>query len=186
MNKIRSWKLKRYLLTYTLKPMPLLCILLLGIVCILFVPISFQENASAWIGGYVLAPVLSIILLKGILKEVLVINRQWAELEQAGQLEEMLADYRKSEKHIGGNLMVGSNYLFGKGGIRVVAYSDIQRIYMENADRRGEQPRDLLYQDRNGQTHFICQLDPMGKSHMELDRIYHIVEKKNPEAETGL
>ena len=41
MDFLKKTKLNHYLLTYTLKHMPLVCILLLGIVCILFVPISF-------------------------------------------------------------------------------------------------------------------------------------------------
>lgn len=186
MDFLKKLKLKRYLLTYTLKPMPLVCILLLGIVCILFVPISFEENASAWIGGYVLAPLYCFYLMKGIIKDALVLNRQWSELEQQGKIEEVLADYHKSEKAIGGNLYIGQKYLFGKGSMRIVPFSAIRRAYMENVDRRGQHPRDLRYEDLDGQEYFICQLDPMGKSHAALDEIYRIILKKNPAAETGL
>lgn len=186
MNSINKWMLKRYLLAYSMKSVTIVAILLLGIVSILFMPISFAENSSAWIGGYILAPILCFFVLKTILKDVAVVNRQWNRLEQEGKLEEMLEDFRKSEKAIGGNLRVGSKYLFGKGSMHVMAYSDIRVIHMVNAERKGKLARDLLCEDLAGEKHFICQLDPLGQSHTELDRIYRIVEKKNPMAETGL
>lgn len=186
MTLLRKWKLKRYLLTYTMKSMPIVYILLLGIVAILFFPISFAENSTAWIGGYVLAPILCIFVVKNILKDVKVLNRQWGELQQQEKLEQMLEDYRNSEKTVGGNLYVGEHYLFGKGSIRVVPYHSIRKIHMVNAERKGKIARDLRYEDEDGQEYFVCQLDPLGKSHTELDRIYRIILKKNPNAETGL
>lgn len=186
MDLLKKWRLKRYLLSYTLKPMPLVCILLLGILCILFVPISYSENFSAWIGGYVLAPLYCLYLLKGIFRDASVLNRQWSELERQGSVEECLADFAASQKILEGNLRMGQKYLFGKGSLRIVSYASIRRAYMENADRRGQNPRDLRYEDQDGQSYFICQLDPMGKSHMVLDDIYRRILKKNPAAETGL
>ena len=186
MNALRKWKLKRYLLTYTRKSMPIVYILLLGIVLILLFPISFAENSTAWIGGYILAPILCAFVMKNILKDVARVNRQWKQLAQQGKLDLMLEDYSTSEKHIGGNLMVGKYYLFGKGALRVVAYSDIAHLYMCNAERKGKLARDLQCEDRTGESFFVCQLDPMGKSHLELDRIYRLVESKNPNAKTGI
>lgn len=182
-----KYRLKKYLLAYTLKSMPIVYILVLGIVCILFMPISFKENASAWIGGYILAPLYCFYLLKGVVKDAMVLKRQWTELEQQGKLDEILADFGKSQKAIDGNLSIGEKYLFGKGSMRIVAYSSIRRAYMENnVDRRGRHPRDLRYEDLSGEQYFICQLDPMGKSHSALDEIYRIISKKNPTAQTGL
>lgn len=186
MKLFKHWKLKRYLLAYTLKSMPIVYILLLGIVLILLFPISFAENSSAWIGGYILAPILCAFVLKNILKDVLTVCRQFDALEERGKLEEMLQDYRRSEKAIGGNLRVGQKYLFGKGSLYLAAYSEMGEIHMVNAERKGKLARDLRCVDLSGLEHFICQLDPMGKSHTELDRIYRIVENKNPAAKTGL
>ena len=186
MEMLIKWKLKRYLLTYTMKSMPIVYILLLGIVGILFFPISFAENSTAWIGGYILAPILCFFVVKNILKDVKVLNCQWAQLQQQEKLEQMLKDFRSSEKTIGGNLFVGEHYLFGKGSMRVVPYSAIRKIHMVNAERKGKLARDLRYEDENGQEYFICQLDPLGNSHLELDRLYRIILKKNPSAETGL
>ena len=138
MSFFKNWNIKRYLLTYTLKSMPIVYILLLGIVLILLYPISFAENSSAWIGGYILAPILCAFVLKNILKDAAVTNRQWQALEQQGKLEEMLEDYRNSEKEIGGNIRVGQKYLFGKGSMRALAYSDISHIFMVNAERKGK------------------------------------------------
>ena len=107
MTLLRKWKLKRYLLTYTMKSTPIVYILLLGIVAILFVPISFEENSTAWIGGYILAPILCFFVVKHILNDVKVLERQWKELQQQDQIEAMLNDYSQSEKMVGGNLMVG-------------------------------------------------------------------------------
>ena len=56
--------MKRYLLARTRKSLPIVYILVLGIVCILFYPISYSENSSAWIGGYVLALILCAFVLK--------------------------------------------------------------------------------------------------------------------------
>lgn len=186
MEFLRKLKLKRYLLAFTLKSMPIVYILVFGIVGILFMPISFSENSTAWIGGYILAPILCAFVLKSILKDVAIVNRQWKELQQQGKLEEMLSDYGRSEKGFGGDLMIGQKYLFGKGSMHLAAFSDICRIFMVNAERKGKFARDLYYEDRDGQQHFICRLDSMGKSHTELDRLYRLVEKKNPMAETGL
>ena len=147
MTLLGKWKLKRYLLTYTMKSMPIVYILLLGIVAILFFPISFAENSTAWIGGYVLAPILCIFVVKNILKDVKVLNRQWGELQQQEKLEQMLEDYRNSEKAVGGNLYVGEHYLFGKGSMRVVPYHSIRKIHMVNAERKGKIARDLRYED---------------------------------------
>ena len=175
--------MKRYLLARTRKSLPIVYSLVLGIVCILFYPISYSENSSAWIGGYVLAPILCAFVLKNILKDVFALNRQLAAL---GDMDGILSDFDSSEKTIGGNLQVGKKYLFGKGSFHIVAYSDIQRIGMENADRKGKLARDLWYTDLLGEKHFICELDPMGQSHLELDSVYRVVEKKNPNSETGL
>ncbi len=186
MSFFKNWNIKRYLLTYTLKSMPIVYILLLGITLILIYPISFADNSSAWIGGYILAPVLCAFVLKNILKDVAVVNRQWKALEQQGKLEEMLEDYRNSEKEIGGNLRVGQKYLFGKGSMRVLAYSDISHIFMVNAERKGKIAKDLRCEDTDGQEFFVCQLDPMGQSHLDLDKLYLLIEKKNPSAKTGM
>jgi hypothetical protein len=186
MSFFKNWNIKRYLLTYTLKSMPIVYILLLGIMLILIYPISFAENSSAWIGGYILAPILCAFVLKNILKDVFVVNRQWQALEQQGKLEEMLEDYRNSEKEIGGNIRVGQKYLFGKGSMRVLAYSDIVHIFMVNAERKGKIARDLRCEDKAGQEFFVCQLDPMGQSHLDLDKLYLLIEKKNPSAKTGM
>lgn len=186
MEFLTKCRLKRFLLAYTLKSMPIVYILVLGIVCILYMPISFSENASAWIGGYILAPILCIFVLRYILKDVKVLDSQLSMLEQRGELQQMLEDFRKAEKTIGGNLMVGQKYLFGKGSMHVVPYGAISRIHMVNAERKGKLARDLLYEDAEGQEYFVCQLDPMGQSHAELDRIYRLILKKNPSAETGL
>ena len=186
MTLLRKWKLKRYLLTYTMKSMPIVYILLLGIVAILFYPISFAENSTAWIGGYILAPILCFFVVKHIMKDVKVLKQQWVDLQQQDKLEQMLDDYSESEKYVDGNLMVGERYLFGKGAIRVVSYDAICKIHIVNAERKGKLARDLRYEDADGQEHFVCQLDPLGNSHTELDRIYRIVLKKNPNAETGL
>ena len=86
MKHFQNWKLKRYLLAYTLKSMPIVYILLLGIVLILIFPISYAENSTAWIGGYILAPILCAFVLKNILKDVAAVNRQFAALEQRGEL----------------------------------------------------------------------------------------------------
>lgn len=186
MKYLTELKLKRYLLAFSLKSMPIVYILLFGILGILVMPISFAENSTAWIGGYILAPILCAFVLKTILKDAAVVNGQWKTLEQQGKLEEMLADYSKSERAFGGDLMIGQKYLFGKGSMYLVSYSEIHRIYMQSAERKGKFARDLWYEDRNGQQHFICQLDSMGKNHIELDNLYRLVEKKNPAAETGL
>lgn len=186
MEALKKYNLKRYLLFYTLKSMPIIYILVLGIVCILFFPISYTENATAWIGGYVLAPILCFFVAKFVWKDVKVLNTQWAELKAQGLVDSVMEDYCKSEKSIGSNLRVGETYLFGKGSMRVVSYASIRRIYKQEAERKGKFAWDLWYEDENGQTYFICQLDPMGQSHLELDRIYRKVLKKNPNAETGL
>lgn len=186
MDFLKKHNLKRYLLFYTLKSMPIIYILVLGIVSILFMPISFAENSTAWIGGYILAPILCFFVAKFVWKDVKVVNSQWAELEQNGLMDSVLEDYSKSEKYISGNLRVGEKYLFGKGSMRIVSYGSIRKICMRNAERKGKIARDLFYEDVNGQEYFICQLDPMGQSHLELDQIYRKVLKKNPNAETGL
>ena len=186
MSFFRNWNIKRYLLTYTLKSMPIVYILVLGIVLILFYPISFAENSSAFIGGYILAPILCAFVLKNIRKDAAVVNRQWKELEQQDKLEEMLEDYRNSEKEIDGNLRVGKSYLFGKGSMRALAYSDIRHIFMVNAERKGKIARDLRCEDIHGNEFFVCQLDPLGNSHRELDKLYLLIEKKNPLAKTGM
>ena len=186
MRSFEIWKLKRYLLTYTLKSMPIIYILVLGIVLILFFPISFAENSSAWIGGYILAPVLCVFVARSILKDAAYLRRQCRELEQQGTMDEVLEDFRGSEKAIGGNLRIGKKYLFGKGSTRLVSYGDISEIHMVNAERKGKLARDLWCKDVHDMEFVVCQLDPMGRSHTELEKIYHMIEKKNPNAMTGL
>lgn len=186
MRTLKIWNLKRYLLAYTLKSMPIVCILGLGIVLILFFPISFAENSSAWIGGYILAPILCIGVIRTMWKEAAFLRRQCRELEQEGKLDAVLEDYRTSEKTIGGNLRIGKKYLFGKGSMRLLKYTDISEIHMVNAERKGKLARDLCCKDVSGAEFVVCQLDPMGKSHGELDRVYRIILNRNPNAKTGL
>ncbi|MBQ7000636.1 MAG: hypothetical protein IJN67_06270, partial [Oscillospiraceae bacterium] len=130
--------------------------------------------------------ILCFFVARFVWKDVKVLNSQWSELEAQGVINAVLEDYGKSEKQIGGNLRVGEKYLFGKGSMRIVSYGSIRRIYMQNAERKGKYARDLWYEDGNGQQYFVCQLDPVGQSHLELDQIYRKVLKKNPNAKTGL
>lgn len=185
MQKSLKWKLKRYLMAHTLKHLPLTIILYVGILSILLFPISMEENAMAWFGGYFGCPVICLFLTRTLLVSLRTVNRQFTALEAEGKLDKVLADFSSAEKAMGGNLYIGTLGLYGKGSNHIVLYPRISRIYSVLSDRRGQNPRDLKYVDPEGNDRFICELDPIGQSNTEIERLYRLVEKKNPSAKAG-
>ena len=185
MKNTAKWKLKQYLTAHARKHLLLTGILYVGIVSILLFPISFSENVMAWFGGYVACPLICVFLTRTLVKAHLSVKRQLDALESEGILEKVLADFGNAEKEMGGNLYIGSLGLYGKGSNHIALYRDMTRIYSVLSDRRGQNPRDLRYVDTEGTDHFICELDPIGQSNTEIERLYRLVEKKDPGIKTG-
>ncbi len=175
-----TWKLKRYLLSNDLKYLTLMVILYVGILSILIFPISMEENAMAWFGGYFACPVICIFLTRTFVLAVRRVNRSFAALEAEQMLEKVLKDFSLAEKAMGGNLYIGSLGLYGKGAQAVVLYRDMKKLYSVLSDRRGQNPRDLRFVDKDDTDSFICQLDPIGQSNTEIEQLYRLVRKKNP------
>lgn len=185
MKHATKGKLKRYLTAHARKYLLLTGILYVGILSILLFPISFSENVMAWFGGYVACPLICVFLTRTLVKAHLSVKRQLDGLESDGILEKVLADFGKAEKEMGGNLYIGSLGLYGKGSNHIALYRDMTRIYSVLSDRRGQNPRDLRFVDTQGKDHFICELDPIGQSNTEIERLYRLVEKKNPAVKAG-
>lgn len=185
MQKTQKWKLKRHLMAHVLKHLPLTIILYLGVVSIMLFPVSIADNPMAWFGGYFGCPVICIFLTRSLVVSLRAANRSLRALEHEGMLDKIVKDFANAEKAMGGNLYIGSLGLYGKGSDHVVLYSQIDRIYSVLSDRRTQHPRDLKYVDRDGTDRFICELDPIGQSNTEIERLYRLVEKKNPAAKTG-
>lgn len=178
-------KLMRYLMAYDLKFLTLLVILYVGIVSILLFPVSVEENSMAWFGGYVGCPIICVYLTIKLALAYRRVTAQLKALEAEGLLERVLSDLSAAEKEMGGNLYVGQLGLYGKGSNGIVLYRDMTRLYSMLSDRRGRNPRDLMYADAQGQERFLCQLDPIGQSNTEIEALYRTVAKKNPAIHTG-
>lgn len=185
MKNTAKWKLKRYLTAHARKHLLLTVILYVGIVSILLFPISASENIMAWFGGYIACPLICVFLTRVLVKAHLTASRQLSALEDEGMLEKVLTDYKNAEKEMGGNLYIGALGLYGKGSNRPALYRDMTHLYSVISDRRGQNPRDLRFVDLEGKDHFICELDPIGQSNTEIERLYRLVEKKNPGIKTG-
>ena len=185
MSKITKNKLIKHLTAHARKYYPLLAILYVGILSILIFPISFAENAMACFGGYFACPVICIFLTRTVLKSRKTLKQNFAALEETGKLEAVVADFAAAEKAMGKNLYIGKLGLYGKGSDRVVLYSEMDTIYSMISDRRGQHPRDLKFLDADGNDHFICELDPIGQSNIEIEQLYRLVEKKNPAVKAG-
>ena len=185
MRKATKRKLIRYLMAYDRKFLTLLVILYVGIFSIILFPVSMEENSMAWFGGYVGCPIICVYLTVKLALAFRRLRSQMKELEAEGMLEKLLADLTDAEKEMGGNLYVGRLALYGKGSNRIALYRDVDHLYSILSDRRGRNPRDLMYTDAQGQERFLCQLDPIGDSNIEIEQLYRRIEKRQPHIKTG-
>lgn len=185
MNKRAKRKLFRYLTAHARKNVTLTVILYIGIVSILLFPVSMEENAMAWVGGYVGCPVICILLTRTIVSSFRATWKQMAALDAEGTLEAVLEDFTDADKEMGGNLYEGALGLYGKGSSHIALYRDMTHLYSVLSDRRGQHPRDLRFEDSNGGDHFLCQLDPIGDSNIEIEHLYRRIAKRHPHIKTG-
>jgi hypothetical protein len=185
MKKNTKRKLRRFLTAHARKHLTLTVILYLGILSILLFPPNLAENQMAWFGGYVACPIICIFLTRTIVVSFRKVLKQMSQLETEGLLESVLEDFSKAEKEMGGNLYIGSLGLYGKGSSRIALYRDMTHLYSVLSDRRGQHPRDLRYEDSQGGDHFLCELDPIGDSNIEIEQLYRRTEKRHPHIKTG-
>lgn len=185
MKRATKTTFKHYLTAYARKNLTLTAILYLGLISILVFPVSLEENMMAWFGGYFACPVICIFLTRTLVKAHLSVKRQFAALEAEGLLEQVITDFGEADREIGGNLRVGKLGLYGKGSNGVALYRDTTRVYSVLSDRRGQNPRDLMYTDAHGTDRFLCQLDPIGQSNIEIEALYRTLAKKAPSIHTG-
>ena len=178
MKKNTKRKLRRFLTAHARKYLTLTVILYIGIISILVFPPDLVDNEMAWFGGYVGCPILCIFLTRTIVKAFLSVHKQMAALEARGQLENVLSDFAKAEKEMGGNLYIGALGLYGKGSNRIALYADMTHLYSVLSDRRGQYPRDLRFEDKEGGDHFLCELDPIKDSNIEIEQLYRRTEKR--------
>lgn len=185
MKKNVKRKLRRFLTAHARKHLTLTVILYLGIISILFFPPDLAENQMAWFGGYIACPFICILLTRTIVKSYRSVLKQMAALDAEGTLEAVLADFAKADKEMGGNLYIGSLGLYGKGSSYIGLYADMTHLYSVLSDRRGQHPRDLRYEDKDGKDRFLCELDPIGDSNIEIEQLYRRMEKRQPHIRTG-
>ena len=185
MKKNTKRKLRRFLTAHARKYLTLTVILYMGIISILVFPISMADNMMAWFGGYVACPIICVMLTRTIVVSFRKVLKQMSALEAEGALEAVLEDFAKAEKEMGGNLYIGSLGLYGKGSSRIALYRDMTHLYSVLSDRRGQHPRDLRYEDKDGGDHFLCELDPIGDSNIEIEQLYRRTEKRHPHIRTG-
>ena len=185
MSKRTEIKLKKHLTAHARKYYSLLIILYVGILSILIFPISFAENAMACFGGYFACPVICIFLTRTVWSAHKTMKQNFTALAESGKMEAVLEDFAKADRAMGKNLYIGKLGLYGKGSNRVVLYSEMDTIYSMISDRRGQNPRDLKFIDAQGKDWFICELDPIGQSNIEIEQLYRLVEKKNPSVKAG-
>ena len=178
-------RLRRFLTAHARKYLTLTAILYLGVLSILIFPISFSENLMAWFGGYVACPIICLLLSRTIFVSYRSVLKQMSALEEEGQLDNILSDFGSAEKEIGGNLYIGSLGLYGKGSSRIALYRDMTHLYSVLSDRRGQHPRDLRFEDKEGKDRFLCELDPIGDSNIEIEQLYRRIEKRQPHIKTG-
>ena len=185
MKKNTKRKLRRFLTAHARKYLTLTVILYVGILSILVFPISMADNMMAWFGGYVACPIICLLLSRTIFVSFRKVLKQMNQLEAEGILESVLDDFAKAEKEMGGNLYIGSLGLYGKGSSRIALYRDMTHLYSVLSDRRGQHPRDLRYEDKDGGDHFLCELDLIKDSNIEIEQLYRRTEKRHPHIKTG-
>ena len=128
---------------------------------------------------------LIILLTRTIVKSYRSVLKQMSTMASEGTLEAVLADFAKADKEMGGNLYVGSQGLYGKGSSYIALYADMTHLYSVLSDRRGQHPRDLRYEGKDGTDRFLCELDPIGDSNIEIEQLYRRIEKRLPHIKTG-
>jgi len=185
MKKSSRRKLRRFLTAHARKYITLTVILYMGIISILVFPVRMADNMMAWFGGYVACPIICFFLSRTIFISYRKVLKQMSQLEADGTLPSVLEDFAKAEKEMGGNLYIGSLGLYGKGSSRIALYRDMTHLYSVLSDRRGQHPRDLHYEDNQGGDHFLCELDPIGDSNIEIEQLYRRIGKKLPHIKTG-
>ena len=147
--------------------------------------------AVAVIGGLVTLMGLFMMVMGGVIiwsciSNILELNRQFAQLEEQGRLEAIVAEFDRAEVLVKGKVRLGPNYIFGRGAGHLVRYEDIRQVYQYVKKRNfAEVVRSLKYVDRNGKTRDLCELQLRGKSDEDVKKIMVMILSKNPMVKIG-
>ena len=126
------------------------------------------------------------VIIWSCISNILELNRQFAQLEEQGRLEGIVAEFDRAEVLVKGKVRLGPNYIFGRGAGHLVRYEDIRQVYQYVKKRNfAEVVRSLKYVDRNGKTRDLCELQLRGKSDEDVKKIMVKILSKNPMVKIG-
>lgn len=113
-------------------------------------------------------------------------NQYLKEKRESGEMGIMVRDYANAEEMAGGNVLMGNEYIFGKGKLYPVRYEQITRIYQQIHKTNGaEDGRYIIGVFENGNEGQLCDLELKGKSDEDVVRIFTHVRNRNPDVIIG-
>lgn len=126
-----------------------------------------------------------IFSIEGIIKKIR-LGKQFRKLEQYGEMPNVLSDFEYAIPMLGGRVMMGSEYAFGKNCGVVITYADIDRVYeyvhYTNSIRDGRMIKAKMI---NGKEYDLCYLKVFKKEFEEEMAIIQTILERNPSVQVG-
>ena len=119
--------------------------------------------------------------------QIIRLRKQLRELEQAGELSQVLNDFESAERMYNGKVMLGNSYAFGKGCSAVIRYEEVERVFLyEHYTNSIKDERMLKVKMKNGKTFGLCRLKVYFKREEDETEIMEMVLSHNPDAQIGV
>lgn len=119
--------------------------------------------------------------------QILRLRKQLRELEQTGELPQVLNDFESAESMYNGKVMMGDSYAFGKGCSAVIRYEEVERVFLyEHYTNSIKDERMLKVKMKNGKTFGLCRLKVYIRKEEEETEVMEMVLSHNPDAQIGV
>lgn len=159
----------------------------------------FMIIFGALIGTCSLLPVTDLVLTYRVLGTALGIgmiaagvynisayHKKVQKLGESGDMTVILSDFRNGKRVIDDKLIVGREWLIGKGTGEFIKISDIGRIYQTvHKTNYVEDGRHITAVTKDSKEHTICYIKLRGKSDDDVNEFFSLIQTRNPEIEFG-
>ncbi len=174
-------KLKRYVRTSPGS-------IVLGIIFIILAPIVYNgiyDLVYSIVWGLTFL-IIGIVLIGTYFHTSGNLNKKLKKIEQEGNLPLLLNDFMTGGKAFEGRMILGQQYIIGKGFGTVLAYYEISNIYQKINYTNGiENQRSLMAVTTYGKTMSLCALKLRGKSDNEANHVISYICSMNPRITVG-
>ena len=162
--------------------------IVLGIIFIILAPIAYYMiydivYSIAWGLGIL---IMGIVLIGTYFHISGNLNKKLKKIEAEGNLPLLLNDFKTGGKAFDGRMILGQQYIIGKGLGTILAYYEIKNIHQKINYTNGiENQRTLMAVTTYGRTLNLCTLKLRGKSDDEANHVISYILSINPRITVG-